>query len=116
MRWFMKYTPTNPSQSAEHHAAIGAYAAESMRAGILVDTGTLEASGSWVKQADGKHGLTDGPFPETKEMIVGYAVINAATRDEAIAHARKFLSVAGDGEVEIRAMFGGDVEPPHLKT
>ncbi|MDX2090743.1 MAG: YciI family protein [Kofleriaceae bacterium] len=113
MRWFMKYTPTNPNQSAEHHAAIGAYAAEAARAGILVDTGTIEASGTWVKQVAGKHAHTDGPFPETKELIVGYAIINAATRDEAIAHARTFLSVAGDGEVEIRAMVGGAEWPPH---
>lgn len=113
MRWFMTYTPTNPSQSAEHHAAIGTYAAESTRAGVLVDTGTLEASGTWVKQAAGKHAPTDGPFPETKEMIVGYAIINAATREDAIGHARKFLSVAGDGQVEIRAMVGGADVPPH---
>ena len=106
MRWLMTYTPANPNPSPEHHAAIGAYAAESTRAGILLDTGTLEANGQWVKQSKGKHSLTDGPFPETKEMIVGYAIINAATREEAIGHARTFLSIAGDGEVEIRRLAG----------
>lgn len=38
--------------------------------------------------------VTDGPFTETKELIAGYAIVQA----------KRFLKVAGEGESEIRLM------------
>jgi len=54
--------------------------------------------------------VTDGPFVETKELIAGYWIIDVASREEAIAWARKipFEQIPGDGrvpEVEVRPFF-----------
>ena len=46
--------------------------------------------------------ITDGPFPETKEQIAGWAIFNVKSREEAIEAIRRFYKVAGDGEGEIR--------------
>jgi len=45
--------------------------------------------------------VTDGPFPETKEHLVGFYVIDSESLDQAIAYARR-IPVAPLGTVEIR--------------
>ncbi len=52
--------------------------------------------------------MTDGPFAETKELIDGFALIQVASKEEAIDVARRFMSIAGDGKGEILQVF----EPP----
>jgi hypothetical protein len=66
-------------------------------------TGGLQrpTKGTIVKQKQGKFVVTDGPFAETKEVIDGFALVNAKSREEAIEIARRFMKVAGDGEGEI---------------
>jgi hypothetical protein len=54
--------------------------------------------------------VTDGPFTETKEVIGGFAILEAESKEGAIELAREFLQVAGDGECEIRQIF----EAPQL--
>lgn len=49
--------------------------------------------------------MTDGPFAETKEVIAGFALLQANSREEAVQMARDFLKVAGDGECELRQIF-----------
>jgi hypothetical protein len=112
-RYLMMYTPDKDDDSPEHRAKVGAYAENLMKAGTLVSMGALlpPSSGGRVKQTGGKVTVTDGPFPETKEMIVGWAVLNAATRDDAMELAKAFLRVAGDGEIQVRAMAPGTGDP-----
>ncbi len=50
--------------------------------------------------------VTDGPFLETKEVIAGFFVIEAADLDQAIAVGR--LLPIMDGAVEVRPLFTGD--------
>ena len=70
-------------------------------------------TGTKLKYADGKHTVLDGPFPETKELIDGFALIRAASLQEAIAVGQAFMSVAGDGEGEVLQVFdGSDGGPP----
>jgi hypothetical protein len=52
--------------------------------------------------------VTDGPFTETKELIAGYAILEAKSKEEAIALAKRFLQVMGGGETEIRLMHDGE--------
>jgi len=61
-----------------------------------------------VKLAGGNFSATDGPFAETKELIDGFALIQAKSREEAIEHARRFMSIAGDGEGEILQVFDSE--------
>ena len=96
-------------------AAIGKLAEESARAGILVEMGGLAptAMGSRIRSTGGKVTVTDGPFAEFKEVVGGYAILEAQSKAEAVEYARKFMQVHLDvmgpsyeGECEIRQLFG----------
>jgi hypothetical protein len=65
-------------------------------------------NGAKVRLSNGKLNVTDGPFAEAKELIAGFALYRAASKQEAIAEAREFLDIAGDGEVEIRPVHDSD--------
>jgi hypothetical protein len=79
---------------------------ESMKSGELVATeGCLPSSlGARVRLDGGRITVTDGPFTEAKELIGGFALLEAGSKDEAIAITKKFIAVAGDGECEIRQL------------
>jgi len=56
--------------------------------------------------------VTDGPFTETKEIVVGYAIVDVSSKEEAIAIAKGFwqlhldaLGPCYEGGGEIRQMF-----------
>ena len=61
--------------------------------------------------------MIDGPFTESKEIVGGYAIIDAKTRDEALALARRFMELhlkhwpTFEGECETRP-FEEEVRPP----
>ena len=80
---------------------------ESMKSGVLLATeGCLpSALGARVRRSEGKMTVTDGPFAETKEVIGGFAILQANSKEEAIEIAKRFLDVAGEGECEIRQIF-----------
>jgi hypothetical protein len=53
--------------------------------------------------------VRDGPFAETKEVIGGYAILEAASKEEAVELTRRFLKVHGDEwdiECEVRQLDG----------
>jgi hypothetical protein len=52
--------------------------------------------------------VTDGPFAETKEVLLGFWVFDAGSRDEAIAIAREFASHAPHGSYELRPVLEYD--------
>ncbi|HUY20551.1 MAG TPA: YciI family protein [Candidatus Binataceae bacterium] len=54
-----------------------------------------------VKVRDGKTLMTDGPFAETKEQIVGYYIVEARDLDEAAAIASR-IPTARTGGIEVR--------------
>lgn len=56
-------------------------------------------------QGNGKPIVTDGPFVETKEVVGGFAILEAASKEDAIRMTREFIAVAGDGECELRQIF-----------
>jgi hypothetical protein len=49
--------------------------------------------------------VLDGPFTEAKEVVGGFALINANSKEHAIEITRSFMNVAGDGEVEVRQVY-----------
>jgi len=85
-----------------------------MRAeGVLLDTAglLLTAQGARIRSRHGRITVTDGPFTEAKEVVGGYAMLQAGSLQDAIAHTRRFLAVHGDAwdiECEVRPV----VEPP----
>lgn len=66
-----------------------------IKAGRMLDNGGLMPvqMGAQVRIADGKLGVIDGPFVETKEMIGGYAVFELRDKEEAVAMAREFMQL-----------------------
>ena len=86
---------------------------EATREGWLVSTAGLRptAEGKRMRWNRGKLTTTDGPFTETKEVIGGYAVLEAPSMAAALELTRRFLRVHGDEwnvECEIRALDGPD--------
>jgi hypothetical protein len=101
----------------ELYGAIGQLAQEMAQKGVLLDMGGLAAStqGTRIRLAKSKLTTTDGPFTEAKEVVGGFAVLNASSRDEALELGRRFMQVHADildpdhvVELEIRQI----VDPP----
>ena len=80
-------------------------------AGRLISTAGLRptSEGVRVRLRHGKLSTVDGPFTESKEVIGGYAILEAASKEEAVELTRRFLKVHGDEwdiECEVRQMDG----------
>src|SRR5436853_7742521 len=75
--------------------AMGKFVEKSLKDGTLVDTGGLLPSkdGVRVRLANGKIKVTDGPFTESKEVIGGWAIVNAGSREEAVRIAVEFMEL-----------------------
>ena len=71
---------------------------EMTRKGVLIATGGLLPSshGKRLRLRHGNLSVTDGPFTEAKEVIGGYAVLEASSKEEAIALTKRFLEIHGD--------------------
>jgi hypothetical protein len=94
--------------------AIEKHAEEEAKAGRMLGSGGLgpTALGARVRLSRGKLSVTDGPFPETKEVIGGYANFELKSKEEAIESAVLFMELhktywpGWEGETEVRQMFG----------
>ena len=109
MRFMMLYKPgverdTPPGE--REMAEVGKLIEEMARAGVLIATDGLQpsANGARVQISNGNFTVVDGPFTETKELIAGYAIVQAKSKAEAIEWAKRFLKVMGEGESEVRQM------------
>ena len=102
-----KTVETGVPPTPEKMAEMGQLIEEATKAGELLATeGCLpSALGARVRLAGGKVTVTDGPFTESKELIAGFALLQAGSKEEAIEMAKRFLKVAGEGECEIRQIF-----------
>ena len=102
---------------------MGNYVKEISDAGALLAGEGLKPSseGARVKFTNGKPRVIDGPFSETKELIGGYLLIRASSKEEAIAWAKRWpaLDLEQNVELEIRQLFEeddfGDEFTPELR-
>jgi hypothetical protein len=109
-----KTEETNQPPTLEHVTRMQQLIEEGMKGGWLISTeGCLpSAKGARVRRSNGKTVVTDGPFTESKELIAGFAILEAASKQEAIELTRKFLEVTGGGECELRQVFTADDAAP----
>jgi len=110
MRFLCVYKPSQEEggrPSPEHVAAMGKLIDTMVKAGVLLSTEGCQPSskGARVRLRNGQVSVTDGPFTETKELIGGFAILQAKSKEEAIELTKRFLAVAGDGETEIRQLY-----------
>jgi hypothetical protein len=103
-----------PPPTPELFAKMGAFMDKAVKSGALIETGGFgpTALGAKVSLTDGAYSVTDGPFSEAKELIGGWALVNAASKAEAIEMAKEFLAIVGGGESRIRQVFGPEDGPP----
>jgi hypothetical protein len=113
-----KSVERNAPPSQVEMAKMGKLVEEGMKAGWLLATeGCLPtALGARVRNSNGKVTVTDGPFTEAKEVVGGFAILRANSKEEAIQLARDFLKVAGEGECELRQIFEADTCAPKAAT
>ena len=113
-------TPPTP----EEMATMGKYVEESIRRGIVVATeGCLPTKfGARVRVDSGKYSVSDGPFAEAKEVVGGFAILEAPSKEAAIGFVKEFLAIVGQGECELRQLYEapssqpGTGEHPELTT
>jgi len=100
-------TPPSPP-NPEMMAKMGALIEDGMKAGWLIATEGIQFGEKGVRVSRSKAGkvtVTDGPFTETKEVLGGYALLQARDREEVVSLTRRFLEVAGDGICEIHELY-----------
>ena len=67
---------------------------------------TAPAHARRVTRVDGEAVVTDGPYAETKENIVSFALLEVGSKEEALELSRRFWAIVGDGEGDIRLVHG----------
>lgn len=105
----------NPSP--EDVAAMSAYNEELGKAGVLLSLDGLRppAHGARLRFSGGKPTVTDGPFAEAKEVVGGYWLIQAPSKEEAVEWASR--CPAGDGDmIEVRRVFEMEDFPEDVQT
>jgi hypothetical protein len=91
-------------------AAMADYHEQLAKAGVLLDASGLQpTSKGWrIKYSRDKRTVIDGPFTEAKELIAGYTIIQARSREEALEWTKRFPNPSVDGreaEIEVRQLY-----------
>src|SRR5258705_10588010 len=112
MRFLCLYKSSKPEgtpPSEREMAEMGKLVEEGMKSGTLLATeGCLpSALGARVRLSGGKFTVTDGPFTESKEVVGGFALIQAKSKEEAIEFTKRFLKISRRRR---------DRDPPALRT
>jgi hypothetical protein len=108
--------PPDIKLDAERVKAMMKYNESLQKAGVLLALDGLHppSSGARVSFAGGKPKVVDGPFPEAKEVVGGYWMIQVRSKEEAVAWASR-CPASENETIEIRrvqelADFEGDVK------
>ena len=116
MRFISIYkTPErNTPPTPEEMANMGKLIEDWMKSGKLLGTeGCMpSALGARVRIDNGKVSVSDGPFTEAKEVVGGFAILNAPSKEVAIEYVKEFLAFTGQGECEVRQLYDMDSPPP----
>jgi hypothetical protein len=110
-----------PSQ--ELLTEMGKYNEELAKAGVLLAMEGLHPSskGARVRFSGASRTVVDGPFSETKELIAGFWLIQARSKEEAVEWVKRCPNpMPGESEIEIRQVFEasdfGDEFTPELRA
>lgn len=122
MRFMMIMIPNIPDEAdwtptPEAVAAMTKFNAELTKAGILLSVDGLHpgSKGARVAFFGGRATVTDGPFTEAKEMIGGYWLIQAKSKEEAVEWATRCPAAEGD-VIEVRQVYEMSDFPPEVQA
>jgi hypothetical protein len=99
---------------------MGKYNQELAKAGIMLAAEGLHptSKGARLKFSGGKRAVTNGPFPESKDLIAGFWIWKVNSKDEAIEWVKRAPFREG-AEIEVRQVFDaadfGDALTPELR-
>ncbi|SDY19772.1 Uncharacterized conserved protein [Geodermatophilus africanus] len=87
-----------PAEIDAHVAYMEDFATRLGESGEYVDGQALAPDGAWVRyDGEGRPPVTDGPFPETKDLIAGWMVVDVDSWDRAVALAGELSAAPGAG-------------------
>lgn len=110
---FLSLVKSAENQGAPPQALLDAmdkFVQASIADGSVVETGGLGGTSTRIRMSHRKLAVTDGPFTEAKEVVGGYAILEAASKREAVEAARRFMQLHVDhwpeweGECELREL------------
>jgi hypothetical protein len=117
-----KNTEAGVLPSTELLTEMGKFNEELVKAGVMLAGEGLQPSskGARVKFSGAKRTVIDGPFAEVKELIAGFWLIEAKSKEEAIEWVKRIPNPTGEeSEIEIRQVFEdedfGPVLTPELR-
>ena len=99
---------TNRPPTEAEMASMGKLIEDGMKAGWLIATEGVSFGGVGVKvhrASSGEIRVTDGPFAEAKEVLGGYALMQAGSKAEVVELCRRFLGVVGQGTCEVHQLY-----------
>jgi hypothetical protein len=105
MRFVMMTTETDQNPDESLFAEMGKFIDEMTKAGVLIATGGLDPRATQIRSSGGKITVTDGPFSEAKEAVVGFALVEVESKEQAIEVSKRFWAVVGDGAGVIQQVF-----------
>ena len=105
MKYFMKTVNSTTGATPELMEEMGKFIEEGFRNGSLVSTGAMDPRTTRISSSAGKITVTDGPFTEAKEAVVGWAIVEVDSKDEAVELSRRFWKIVGDGEGTIQRIY-----------
>ena len=108
---------SNWSPSPEDVATMERFNDELRRAGVLLDLAGLHptSEGAVVRWNTGRPVVFDGPFGEAKEVVGGYWMIQAASKEEAVEWATRVPN-GGDAWIEVRRVHEIEEFPPEVQS
>ncbi len=117
---FVKMAEDVGEPPAELMEVMGRELGEAFASGSIIDAGGLgvTAQSTEIRLAGGTVTTTDGPYAEAKEVVGGYSIVEARSREEAVEGARRVIEIHRDywpgweGSVQVRPIFGPDDGPP----
>ena len=117
---FVKMAEDVGDAPAELVEAMGREMGQSFADGSMIDAGGLYPTPqrTEIRITGGRITTTDGPFAEAKEVVGGYAILEARSREEAVAGARRVVELhqeywpGWEGSVEVSPITGPEEGPP----
>ena len=119
MQFFVYFTMTEGEPmtppSAEGMAKMGQFMMKSFESGKIVATGKLPHEVTNVTLEQGEFSISDGPFIEGKELILGFIVISAESKEEVMEWVKELRECMGDGTIKMGQLMGTGPEDMKMK-